>query len=100
MEFEHSLDVVMSRLRGVLGEDWSNPRYIETVPRRGYRFIEPVAVKPETALCFERFPSVVRAGRYAIIALLAAIVAVLFVRTHYDQFVPRHSRSVEKVQTK
>ena len=35
-----------------------------------------------------------------VIALLAAIVAVLFVRSHYDQFVPRHSGSVQKIQTK
>ena len=47
VEFEHSLDVVMSRLRSTLAEKSGNPRYIETVPRKGYRFIEPVAMKSE-----------------------------------------------------
>src|SRR5215471_5940784 len=44
VEFEHSLDVVMSRLRSTLGEESGNLRYVETVPRKGYRFIEPVAM--------------------------------------------------------
>ena len=42
VDFNHSLDVVVSRLRTVLGDKGSSPRYIETVPRKGYRFIEPV----------------------------------------------------------
>src|SRR5262245_33538986 len=38
---DHGLDVVVSRLRKVLGDKDPPPRFIETVPRRGYRFIEP-----------------------------------------------------------
>ena len=45
--FHHSLDVVVSRLRTVLGDKGARPRYIETVPRKGYRFIEPVTPRPE-----------------------------------------------------
>ena len=47
VDFTHSLDVVVSRLRTVLGDKGSTPRYIETVPRKGYRFIEPVTGRPE-----------------------------------------------------
>ena len=47
VDFNHSLDVVVSRLRTALGDKGSSPRYIETVPRKGYRFIEPVTAKPE-----------------------------------------------------
>ena len=36
-------------LRKILGDDQTAPRYIETLPRRGYRFIAPVAVIHETA---------------------------------------------------
>ena len=54
VEFEHSLDVVVSRLRSVLGDESGNPRYIETVPRKGYRFIEPVSAKPEGRLADQR----------------------------------------------
>src|SRR5262245_31960181 len=45
----HSLDVIISRLRTALGDKGSSPRYIETVPRRGYRFIEPVTAEPATS---------------------------------------------------
>ncbi len=39
---ENNLTVSMSALRKVLGEDRENPRFIETVPRRGYRFVAEV----------------------------------------------------------
>ena len=42
VDFHHSLDVVVNRLRTALGDKGATPRYIETVPRKGYRFIEPV----------------------------------------------------------
>src|SRR6476469_596465 len=42
VEFDHSLDVVVSRLRGILDDRGPTPRYVQTVPREGYRFIEPI----------------------------------------------------------
>ena len=42
VEFDHSLNTAMVRLREVLGDSSDNPRFIETVPRMGYRFIAPV----------------------------------------------------------
>jgi DNA-binding winged helix-turn-helix (wHTH) protein len=42
VEFEQSLNAAVKRLRGILGESAGNPRFLETVPRRGYRFIAPV----------------------------------------------------------
>lgn len=42
VDFDHSLNTAMMRLREVLGDSSENPRFIETVPRRGYRFIAPV----------------------------------------------------------
>ena len=42
VEFDHSLNTAMMRLREVLGDPSDNPRFIETVPRKGYRFIAPV----------------------------------------------------------
>jgi len=42
VEFDHSLNTAMMRLREVLGDSSDNPMLIETVPRRGYRFIAPV----------------------------------------------------------
>src|SRR5215467_162316 len=43
-DLEHSLDVLVNRLRRILGDSGNNPEYIETVPRRGFRFLLPVVV--------------------------------------------------------
>ncbi|HWW83947.1 MAG TPA: winged helix-turn-helix domain-containing protein [Vicinamibacterales bacterium] len=43
VDFDHSLNAAVNRLRDCLGDGAERPRFIETVPRRGYRFIAPVA---------------------------------------------------------
>ena len=62
VEFDHSINAAVKRLRNALRDSAERPRYIETLPRRGYRFIaevgasdrpklaEPVAVVPENEL--------------------------------------------------
>jgi len=42
VDFERGLNKAINRLRDALGDSASNPRYIETLPKRGYRFIAPV----------------------------------------------------------
>jgi DNA-binding winged helix-turn-helix (wHTH) protein/tetratricopeptide (TPR) repeat protein/TolB-like protein len=44
VDFDGSLNVILKRLRAAIDDDPENPRFIETVPRRGYRFIAPVSV--------------------------------------------------------
>lgn len=39
VDFEHSVNAVVKRLRAVLGDDAARPRFVETLPRVGYRFI-------------------------------------------------------------
>ena len=39
VDFEHALNAAVKRLRAALGDDAEHPRFIETLPRRGYRFI-------------------------------------------------------------
>src|SRR6516225_10626550 len=41
VEFDHSINAAINRLRGALGDEAGMPRYIETLPRRGYRFLVP-----------------------------------------------------------
>ena len=48
VDFEHSLNAAVKRLRAALGDDADNPRFIDTVPRRGYRFIAPVSTDGPT----------------------------------------------------
>ena len=44
VDFDGSLNVILKKLRAALDDNPDNPRFIETVPRSGYRFIAPVAV--------------------------------------------------------
>ena len=42
VDFDHSINAAIKRLREALSDEAENPRFIETLPRRGYRFIAPV----------------------------------------------------------
>ena len=42
VDYEHSLNAAIKRLRNALGDDSARPRFIETIPRRGYRFVAPL----------------------------------------------------------
>ncbi|MBA2604391.1 MAG: PD40 domain-containing protein [Acidobacteria bacterium] len=44
VDFDHGLNAAVKRLRDTLGDSADSPRFIETVPRRGYRFIAPASV--------------------------------------------------------
>jgi TolB-like protein/DNA-binding winged helix-turn-helix (wHTH) protein/Flp pilus assembly protein TadD len=54
-DFDQAVNVAVAKLRGALGDSADNPRFIETIPRRGYRFIAEVVAlqrnsgKPEPA---------------------------------------------------
>jgi TolB-like protein/DNA-binding winged helix-turn-helix (wHTH) protein/Tfp pilus assembly protein PilF len=45
VDFDHSLNTAVMRLREALSDSSENPRFIETLPRRGYRFLAPVEEK-------------------------------------------------------
>jgi cholera toxin transcriptional activator len=42
VDFDHSLNTAVNKVRDALGDSASNPRFVETLARRGYRFIAPV----------------------------------------------------------
>jgi len=42
VDFERSINFCINQIRGALGDDAEKPRYVETLPRRGYRFLAPV----------------------------------------------------------
>ena len=42
VDFEHSLNAAVKRLRAALNDSADQPRYVETLARRGYRFVAPV----------------------------------------------------------
>ena len=46
VDFDHGLNAAVNRLREVLGDSADEPRMVETLPRRGYRFIGEIALPP------------------------------------------------------
>ncbi len=59
VDFDHGLNKSIQKLRDALGDSATSPRYIETIPRVGYRFIAPVRngtrpLEPEVAMKIER----------------------------------------------
>jgi DNA-binding winged helix-turn-helix (wHTH) protein len=50
VEFDTALNVAVNKIRRALGDSATSPRFVETVPRRGYRFLAEVhaVVSPET----------------------------------------------------
>ena len=79
VDFEHSLNAAIKRLRSALGDSAQSPRFVETMARRGYRFIAPVQVvlgvpaSPPSDVGTAKSPA--RAPRARIFGTVAAAVA-------------------------
>jgi len=80
VDFDSSLNAAMKRLRAALGDSAETPRFIQTLARRGYRFIAPVDVgrSAATEASVAPPPPPVRRGRHALsVALVAIFLAVI-----------------------
>ena len=108
VEFDKSLDVAMAKLRRALGDDSSSPRFIETVPKRGYQFIAPLSRPvgdglPASEVSPGTLPESVRSERllvgkpiYTSPALIAVVTAVLvggawYWHAHRDSGLPERA---------
>src|SRR5436309_12016814 len=49
VDFDRSLNKAMTKLRAALADSANSPRYVETIPRHGYRFLAPVHVHNDEA---------------------------------------------------
>jgi DNA-binding winged helix-turn-helix (wHTH) protein/Tfp pilus assembly protein PilF len=78
VDFDHGLSAAVNRLREALNDSADHPRYVETLARRGYRFIAPVATTPEpTAPQREKrsYPKLGWLTGLAIVAAAASLIA-------------------------
>jgi DNA-binding winged helix-turn-helix (wHTH) protein/TolB-like protein len=76
VDFERGLNFCIAQIRSALGDSADSPRYVETVPKRGYRFIAPATV--DGARPSNETPAVAPAKskqRVAVIALAASLAA-------------------------
>jgi len=82
VDFESGINKAVNRVRDALGDDAENPRFIETLPQRGYRFLadvesSTVAPLPESAIAeIHPVPARPLMGRRRLLALAAGSVAV------------------------
>jgi DNA-binding winged helix-turn-helix (wHTH) protein/Tol biopolymer transport system component len=74
VDFDHALNTAVKKIRAALNDDADAPRYIETVPRRGYRFVAPVELKTLPPA----LPAVpAKANRGHLLSILGAAALVL-----------------------
>src|ERR1700680_348797 len=84
VDFDHSLNAAIRRLRDALGDSAENPRFVETVARRGYRFLAPVrsgngnaTVRHEPAATKSAARPSSRSYIWLILAGVSAVILVL-----------------------
>lgn len=65
VDYDLALKKVINRVREVLGDSAENPRFIETIPRKGYRFIAPVSGNGAAILPAVELPGVLTTGPQA-----------------------------------
>lgn len=89
VDFEVGLNSAVRKLREALDDSAENPRFVETLPRRGYRFVAPVSMpveaplapvsaSPTSAGSTLRLPRLSRAAALVLIALVAIAAGALF----------------------
>ncbi len=78
VDFEVGLNTAIGRLRGALGDTADSPRYIETLPKRGYRFLLPTEPIEDTAVPTppEPVPPPSLRARYVLVAAVLLLLAV------------------------
>jgi len=97
VDFDHALNTAITKIRLALGDEADNPRFVETLPRRGYRFIAPVdkpssptpAILPPQKL-LEGFTPKARwiSGAALLLALLSAVGIWRFARNRAEASLP------------
>ena len=86
VDFDNSLNTSINKLRDALSDSANNPRFIETLPRRGYRFLLPVSsndhvgsvVSPSTHAVSANASAVWKAAALVVMAALVGLAAGIF----------------------
>jgi TolB-like protein/DNA-binding winged helix-turn-helix (wHTH) protein/Tfp pilus assembly protein PilF len=73
VDFDDGLNTAIKKIRDVLGDSAERPRFIETIPRRGYRFIAPIMEAPSAPRTAARSRVARRWGIPALVAVIAAL---------------------------
>ena len=96
-DFEHGLNAAVNRLRDVLGDSANQPRFIETIPRRGYRFLGPVSRHDEVVQVPLPQNRRLSRARLAIGVILAAVLVIVGLYFTWRTEHPSHEPSFVKL---
>ena len=103
VDFDHGVNKAISKIRDALGDSPENPRFVETIPGRGYRFladvkpIEPAVPSPEAVAPVagssapRRMRAILGVG---LVAIVIAIAVAFVLRTSRDVSAPSATRSL------
>lgn len=104
-DFDHAVNVAVAKLRAALADSAETPRYVETLPRRGYRFIFPVmspspARQASTSLVIEAPPNTLKKSRIPfLLAITGAVFATGLLAVFAWRFFPGQSRMLTDKDT-
>lgn len=73
VDFEHGLNVAIARVRDALGDAADRPQFVETLPKRGYRFIAPAIVHAPRDVIRRRIHALAWAGVGGAVAIASGI---------------------------
>jgi len=76
VDFDNSLNTAINKLREALGDSADNPRFIETLPRRGYRFLAAVTSAGGKEAATVRLAVALRRQRWKVLLTLAAVLVM------------------------
>lgn len=77
VEADEGINFCIRQVRAALGESAGRPRFVETLPKRGYRFLVPVEPVPDEAVPDEAPAAAGRGRRIAVAAAVAALLGLL-----------------------
>jgi eukaryotic-like serine/threonine-protein kinase len=76
VDFDAALNTAVGKLRGALNDSAENPRFLETVPRQGYRFVAPVDWSPESQVVVPIRPHAPKLYLWSAAALIVVSAAI------------------------
>ncbi|HJT71098.1 MAG TPA: winged helix-turn-helix domain-containing protein [Terriglobales bacterium] len=102
VDFEHNLNTAIKKIRDVLGDSAENPRFVETLPRRGYRFIAPVESQRPDAVSNEGASTLSPrlSNRWRMLFYLAGAAAVAVLASLALVLHRRHVPPIERALTR
>jgi len=110
VDFDHSLNTAVNKIRDSLGDSASSPLFVETLARRGYRFIAPLngPAMPDSTLKFSDLSSVAEPGplhrelevpvpHRGMVRVLFVLIQVMFITFYLAAL--SHLHDVDRIAT-